>query len=103
MDELTLDVDSMPKGGELFGFEFSNMLDEEDSWETIFQSNPEKCQCIQQIEGWKYKAFGKVISINPVKIDCGVLIEEGVFHTNDTKVIGEYVGFIISRLGGYSI
>lgn len=31
MDELTLDVESMPKVGETFEFEFSNMLDDEES------------------------------------------------------------------------
>lgn len=103
MDELTLDVETMPKVGETFEFEFSNMLDEEESWDSIFQGNPEKKKCLEQIQGWKYRAFGEVISINPVKIDCGVLIEEDVLHTHDPKVVGEYVAFTISRLGGYAI
>jgi len=103
MDELTLDVDSMPKDGEIFYFEFSNMLNEDESWESIFQSNPNKLQCIRQIKGWKYQALGKVISINPVKVDCGIFVEEDVFHSDDSKVIGEYVGFTINRLGGYAI
>ncbi len=30
MDELTLDIDRMPKPGEAFEFEFSNMIDEEE-------------------------------------------------------------------------
>ncbi|ODA33328.1 hypothetical protein [Veronia pacifica] len=103
MDELTLDVESSPKVGEAFEFEFLNMIDEGESWESIFQGNPEKKKCLEQIRGWKYRAFGEVISINPVKIDCGVLIEEEVIHTHDSKVIGEYVAFTITRLGGYAI
>ena len=103
MDEITLDVQSMPKIGESFDFEFSNTIDEDESWETIFRSNPDKKKCIEQIQGWKYRAFGQIVSVNPVKVDCGILIEEDVIHTNDSKVIGEYVGFTISRLGGYAI
>ena len=103
MDELTLDDLSMPKIGEEFNFEFSNMLDENESWDSIFQGNPKKKKCIEQIRGWRYRAYGEIISIDPVKVDCGVLIEEDVVHTKDQKVVGEYVAFTISRLGGYAI
>ena len=103
MDEFTIDKRSMPKVGETFDFEFSNMLDEDESWESIFQSNPDKKICIEQIEGWKYIAYGKIVEINPVRVDCGVFIEEDVMHTCDGKVIGEFVGFTITRLGGYAI
>jgi hypothetical protein len=103
MDELTLDVESMPKEGQAFEFEFSNLLDEDESWESIFQGNPERKKCLEQIKGWKYRAFGEIISINPVKVDCGVLVEEDVIHSHDSKVVGEFVTFTISRLGGYAI
>lgn len=103
MDELTLDVESMPNVGEAFEFEFSNILDEEETWESILQGNPEKKKCLEQIHGWKYRAYGQVTSINPVTVDCGVLVQENVIHTHDPKVIGEYIAFTISRLGGYAI
>jgi hypothetical protein len=103
MDEFTVDPRSMPKVGETFDFEFSNMLDEDESWEFIFQSNPDKKICIEKIEGWKYSAYGKIVEINPVRVDWGVFIEENVIHTHDEKVIGEFVGFTMTRLGGYAI
>ena len=103
MDELTLDVESMPKVGEAFEFEFSNMLDEDETWESIFQGNPEKKKCLEHIQGWRYRAYGEIISIDPIKVDCGVLIEEDVVNTHDPKVVGEYVAFTISRLVGYAI
>ncbi|GAB2881023.1 hypothetical protein ACCI51_18640 [Microbulbifer echini] len=103
MDELTPDVESIPKDEGVFEFEFANMLDEEESWESIFQGNPEKKKCLEQVHGWKYRAFGQIVSINPVKVDCGVLVEEDVLHTHDPKVVGEFVAFTISRLGGYAI
>ncbi|WP_415901018.1 hypothetical protein [Neptuniibacter sp. QD48_11] len=103
MDEISHDADTMPKLGETFEFEFSNLVNEGESWESLFQGNPERKKCLEQIQGWKYRAYGKVVAINPVMVDCGVLIEEDVFHTNDRKVIGEYVAFTINRLGGYAI
>lgn len=103
MFEMAPDVEIIPKFGESFEFEFSNMLNEVESWESMFQGNPERKKCLEQIQGWKYRAYGEVIAIKPVMVDCGVLLEEGVFHTNDPKVIGEYVSFTISRLGGYAV
>lgn len=102
MDELTLDARTMPSSDEIFELEFSNILDDEESWDSIFQGNPEKKKCIEQIEGWKYKEFGEIISINPVCVDCGLFVEEDVVFTNDLKVIGEYIAFTINRLGGYA-
>ncbi|MCG7564617.1 hypothetical protein [Pseudoalteromonas sp. McH1-42] len=103
MDELTLDIENLPKIGESFAFEFSNSLDEDESWESIFQSNPEKKKCIEQVSGWRYRAFGQIISINPVIVDCGILKEEDIIHTNDPSVVGEFISFTISRLGVYAI
>jgi hypothetical protein len=55
---------------------------------------------VDHLESWRYRAFGKVVSIKPVLVDCGLLSVEGVVHTHDPRVIGEYVAFTISRLGG---
>lgn len=79
-----------------------SVLDEDESWESMFQSNPQKKMCLEQVKGWEYKAYGKIISVNPVQVDCGLLIEEDVLHTNDPTVIGEYIGFTISRLCAHS-
>lgn len=85
IDELTHDVNTMPELGESFEIEFTNMLDDNEEWESIFQSNPEKKQCLEQVEGWKYRAYGKVISIDPVVVDCGILQEEDVINTHDQE------------------
>ncbi len=103
MDELTLDVESMPKEREYFALQFSNMLCDDETWESMFQGNPGNHKCLVQIAGWKYRAYGQIISINPVKVDCGVLVEEDVIQTNDARVVGEFIAFTISRLGAYAI
>ncbi|MGF1727791.1 hypothetical protein [Photobacterium nomapromontoriensis] len=102
MDEFGLYGGRGPKVGETFDIEFSNLIDEDESWESIFSSNPEKKIGIEQIEGWKYRAYGEITSINPVEVNCGILSEEDVIQTHDPKVIGEYIAFTISRLGGSS-
>ncbi len=103
MDEITSNAETMPRIGEVFEFEFSNVINEEESWDSIFRSNPEKKKCIEKIKGWEYRALGEIISINPVKVDCGLLIEENVIYTKDPKVIGEFIGFTINTLSGYPI
>lgn len=101
MDEITISEYS-PKIGDNFEIEFINLIDEDESWEEMFSSNPEKKKGLEHISGWKYRAFGEIISINPVKVNCGILVEESVVSSNDPRIIGEYIGFTISRLGGYA-
>ncbi|HEY3301401.1 MAG TPA: hypothetical protein VGJ90_11560 [Methylophilaceae bacterium] len=100
MDEFSDDKRNIPKVGAEFEFEFSAYIDEGETWEFIFSGNPDKKIGIEQLIGWKYRAYGKIVSINPVVVDCGLLKVEGVIHTNDPRVIGEFVAFTISRLGG---
>lgn len=101
-DEFSVDAYSMPKFGSDIEFEFSNFVDANRPWEEIFSSNPEKKIGLEQIEGWKYRAFGRIIGINPVRVDCGVFVEECPVNTNDDRVVGEYIAFVITRLGGYA-
>ena len=100
MDEITIDEKSLPKIGGDIEIELQTLLADE-SWDEIFSGNPEERIGLENIEGWKYRAYGKVTGINPVSVDCGLYIEEDVFHTNDPKVIGQYVSFTIQRLGAY--
>lgn len=102
MDEFGLfSVDSLPKPGELCEVEFSPYLDEDEAWEDIFAGNPDKLVLIEQIKGWRYRAFGKIINVNPVVVDCGLLQVEDVVCSTDPRLIGEYVAFGITRLGAY--
>jgi hypothetical protein len=100
-DEFSVDEKSVPAQGIEIEFEFSPFLDCDDSWESIFSRNPDNKIGLEQMSVWKYRAYGKIVLINLVVIDCGLLKIEGVMHSNDLKVIGESVAFTISRLGGY--
>ncbi len=99
-DEFSVDENAIPKPGTEFSFSFSTWLDEDESWEDIFSGNPEKKLTLQHLSGWSYRAFGVIVSINPVIADCGLIDVEGVIQTNDPRVIGEFVAFSITRLGG---
>jgi hypothetical protein len=103
VDEMSWDIRTAPKPCDEFEYEFSNELDEGESWEDLFSGNPDKRIGIEQVEAWEYLAFGKIISIDPVQVDCGLFVQPNVLHTHDLLVVGEFIGFKILRLGGYAI
>jgi hypothetical protein len=102
MDEFSVCAASSPTVGEEIEFDFSPLLDEEEEWEAIFSGNPEERMGLEQLSGWCYRAFGKVVSVNPVVVDCGLFHAEGVVNSSDSRLIGESVAFTITRLGGYA-
>ncbi len=101
MDEFSVDARNIPNIGAEFDFEFNTLLDDNESWESIFAGNPDKKMGLVNLAGWQYRAYGKIASINPVVVDCGLLAVVGVIQTSDSRVIGEFVAFTIDRLSGY--
>ena len=101
MDEFSVDARNIPSIGTEFEFEFNTVLDENESWESTFSGNPDSKFGLENLAGWRYRAYGRIISINPVVVDCGLLAVEDVIQTNDPRVIGESVAFTIEVLGGY--
>ncbi|MES2467809.1 MAG: hypothetical protein V4675_10950 [Verrucomicrobiota bacterium] len=99
MDEFTIDDRSAPGIGEEFDVELSaSLLDDDESWESMFSGNPERRKTLEHIDGWSYQAFGEVVSIGPVVVDCGMIQIPEVFHSNDARIVGEFVSFTITRL-----
>lgn len=98
MDEFSVVDEFAPAVGGEFEVELSAFVDEDCSWEEMFSGNPGRQRDIQQVDHWKYQAFGEVISIDPVVVDCGLLQVPDVFHSNDSRVVGEFISFTISRL-----
>ncbi len=84
-------------GGE-FDIHLSAELDESWPWEKIFAANPDRRIGLEPLGGVSYLALGRISSIDPVRIECGILVEERALHTQDPCVIGEYVGFRIEAL-----
>jgi hypothetical protein len=99
MDEFSIDARSSPSLGSEFRVELSaGLINEEETWEFIFASNPEEKKCLEHLDGWRYHAYGEIISINPVVVDCGIIRVEDVVHTGDSRVVGAFVSFTIERL-----
>lgn len=100
MDGWSIYGEPSPAPSETIRFDFlAGLTAMNETWDDIFQGNPSKMIGIHHISHWKYKAYGKVVSVNPVVIDCGVVQAEDVFRTHDERCIGEYVGFTIEMLG----
>ncbi|QIF01783.1 hypothetical protein [Roseimicrobium sp. ORNL1] len=92
------DRPARPAGSEFYIELSVGMLNEEESWEFFFASNPEQKKCLEHLDGWRYRAYGEILSINPAVVDCGLLQVEDVFDFRDSRVIGEFVSFTIDRL-----
>lgn len=101
MDEFSVCADTAPKPGDVFEFRFSAELAGDESWETQFAGNPDQRIGLHPLNGWAYRAYGKVLSVSPVIVECGILQLEDVVCSNDPALIGEHLAFTITRLGGY--
>ena len=99
MDEFTIDERSSQGIGDEFDVELSaSLLDDDEAWEAMFAGNTDKRKALERVEGWSYRAYGEVVSIDPVMVDCGVIQIPDVFHSSDSRVIGEFIAFRITRL-----
>jgi hypothetical protein len=97
-DGFSWSVERTPAIGAEFDVKLSAEIDRSWSWEKIFSANPEQHIGLKPLGGWSYLALGRITSIDPVRIDCGILVEEHAVYTHDPGLIGEYVGFRIEVL-----
>lgn len=98
MDDFGWSAEHSPGIGHTFEVELSAMLDDTWSWEQIFGANPDRRVGLEPLGGWSYLAFGRITSVDPVRVDCGIYVEERAVFTHDVRVVGEFVGFRIERL-----
>jgi len=97
-DGFSWSADRAPTAGGEFEVELSAELDSSWSWEHIFAANPDHSVGLKPLGGWSYLAQGKILSIDPVCIDCGILVEERAVYSHDPGVVGAFVGFRIEVL-----
>ena len=99
MDALDEGPGVAPQAGEVFDLVFGELLDDDDeTWEQMFAANPEGRQCLVPLGGWRYRAYGRVVGVQPVLVDCGVLQVEDVVHSQDPVLVGATLAFTIARL-----
>ena len=90
--------------GDLIEVEFTvGIEDPGESWEGVFNGNPDHIKKLLCTKGWSYRAYGEIISINPVVVDCGIAKFEDAIDTHDARCIGEFIAFNIRRLNVWSI
>jgi hypothetical protein len=87
-----------PKVGEYFEADLSALLKDGEEWEEMFGGNAEAKKNLEPLEGWSYRAFGEIISIDPVEVDCGIMRISDVVCSNDPSIVGKFIAFKISRL-----
>lgn len=102
MDEFSTAGDPSPEVGQQLNLELITLLDDDEPWESMFRGNPERKTGLEPLGGWRYRAYGQVTQVQPVVVDCGVILVEDPVHSNDSGLIGEYIAFTITRLGGRS-
>ena len=74
------------------------LANDNESWDEIFSGNSCCLKKLERLENWSYLAFGEIISIDPMIVDCGIAKFDGVIDTHDPGCIGEFVAFTIDRL-----
>ena len=47
---------------------------------------------------WSHYAFGQIVAVNPLTVDCGVTIFDLERNFGDERLINEYIYFVIERL-----
>lgn len=98
MDCISCDENAVPAPGEEFEAEVTATILSEPTWDEVFIGNPEKVVGLVRQAGWQYIGYGRIESIRPTLIDCGILKIRGAIRTNDDRVIGLFVRVPIDRL-----
>jgi hypothetical protein len=85
-----------------FDFDWSIQCSDDENWDEIFKNNAEQKYGLVHLSGWTYHAFGQIVRVNPVVVDCQVLRVEDVVVSSDEQLVGEWIRFTICRLGCFS-
>jgi hypothetical protein len=77
-----------------------SFIEEETSELSFWNNNKERKKEVISSNNsrWSYYCYGKIVSIHPVTIDCGVIELPFGDWINDERTLGSYVYFVVSRL-----
>jgi len=79
---------------------FVGLAFEDESWESMFNSNSDCKKQLEHQSSWRYRAYGVITQIQPdVLVDVGFATLEAPINTNDINVVGVPIAFTIERLG----
>jgi hypothetical protein len=61
-------------------------------------ANPDRLTGLRHQWGWRYTGNGRVIGLDPVRIDLGILVLELPRSSDDEPLLGEFVSVAIDRI-----
>jgi hypothetical protein len=67
-------------------------------WQRAVAANPARERRLEHRWGWRYLGFGRVVSLDPVRLDLGVLELELALPPDDARRIGDHVAIAIDRI-----
>ncbi len=79
-------------------FYFRDDVTADDDRPAVFCDNLEERYGFELIGPGRYMAYGRIISVDPVVVDCGPLQVEDIVRSSDRRLIGEWVAFMVGRL-----
>lgn len=91
------------EAGNSYKVEFGFIEGVDIQWDVMFSENKDKIKdlIIKPNSTWSYSAYGQVLSVNTVIVDCGIGEFDLGCLSRDERLIGEYIFFDISRLDIY--
>ncbi len=91
-----------PKVGDMFSPEFSCLFDDDASWNSVFQGNPNNEQRLESTGLWSYRALGRLVAIDSsgtqATADCGCCLLPLPIEISSSDYLGMFVGFDVKRL-----
>ena len=89
--------------GNSYKVEFGFLEGIDISWDVMFTENVNNVKelIIKPNSTWSYSAYGVILSVNPVIVDCGIAEFDLGYFSRDERLVGEYIFFDIARLDIY--
>jgi hypothetical protein len=68
------------------------------SWRRAVAANPDAERKLEPRWGWRYLGFGRVVALDPVRLDLGVLELELPLPPDEDRRVGDGVAVAIDRI-----
>ena len=69
-----------------------------ESWQRAIAANPDCDRKLTPQWGWRYLGFGRVLGLDPLRLDLGVLVLELALPDDDERRVGDCVALAIDRI-----
>jgi len=77
---------------------FEAVVVEPASWERAVAANPERLKRLEPMWGWRYRGYGEIVAIDPVRADLGPLVLGLGLPADTPDRLGAFVEIAIDRI-----